>query len=78
MSAPSLAPTDKVAASTTTGALGVLLAWILELVGLDVPPAVQVAAIALLMAAAGYIKTERGALAALLAKRRAPGEHSAG
>lgn len=72
----SLAPTDKVAATTTTGALALLLAWILELAGIPVPAPVQLALAVVLMAAAGYIKTERGALAARLARRRG-GDHAA-
>lgn len=77
MTDPSKAPTDKVAATTTTGALALLASWILELLGIQAPPQVQLALAVLLMAAAGYIKTERGALAALLARRR-KGSHAAG
>lgn len=73
---PSKAPTDKVAATTATGALALLLAWILEQLGVAMPPQVQLALAVLLMAAAGYIKTERGALAAAL-RRKGPGDHAA-
>lgn len=58
-------PTDKVAATTATGALALLVAWILELVGITMPPQVQLALAVLLMALAGYMKTERGSLAGL-------------
>lgn len=72
----SITPTDKVAATTATGAAALVLSWILELAGVTMPPQVQVAVAVLLMAAAGYIKTERGALAALLT-RRGKGDHAA-
>jgi hypothetical protein len=65
-----MAPTDKVSAAAAAAAGVVLLAWILELLGITMPAQVQTSVGVLLVVAAGYFKTERGALAAAVASRR--------
>lgn len=63
------APTDKITAVAAAAAGVVLAAWILELLGITMPPQVQTALAVALVALAGYVKTERGSLAALLERR---------
>jgi putative effector of murein hydrolase LrgA (UPF0299 family) len=66
-----------VAAPGAAGALGVVLAWLLPQLGVDIPGPVQAAVVFLLMLAVGYLKTERGTIAALLARRKdGAGEHA--
>lgn len=67
-------PTDKLAATGATGAAVLILVWSLSLVGVDVPDKVQLALAVLLPWLAGFIKTERHALAALVARKR--GRHA--
>ena len=54
-----LAPTDKVAAVGSVGAVAVVLVWLAGAVGLDMPAEVAAGFAVLLNTAAGYIKTER-------------------
>lgn len=61
-------PTDKVSAAAAAAAGVALLAWILETLGINMPAPVQTSCGVLLVVLAGFIKTERHALAALLAK----------
>lgn len=68
-----MTPTDKMAATGAAGAAALLVAWLLSLAGVAMPAEVQLALGLLLAWLAGYIKTERGALAALVERRR--GKH---
>lgn len=61
MTAGNLAPTSKVAATGVAGAAVLVLQYVLELAGLDLPEDVALAAMALVMFLAGYVKTERKA-----------------
>jgi len=63
-------PTDKLAATGATGAAVLVLVWALSLLGVDVPDKVQLALAVLLPWLAGWLKTERHALAALLTTKR--------
>lgn len=54
-----LAPTSKVAAVGSVGALAVVLVWLAGAFGLDMPAEVAAGFAVLLNTAAGYIKTER-------------------
>ena len=54
-----LAPTSKVAAVGSVGAVAVVLVWLAGAVGLDMPAEVAAGFAVLLNTAAGYIKTER-------------------
>jgi len=65
-----MAPTDKLTAAGVAAAAVVVLAWVLESLGVTMPPAVQTAVAVCLVWLAGYIKTERGAIPALVAKRQ--------
>lgn len=68
MNAGNLAPTSKVAATGVAGAAVLVAQYILGLFGVELPQDVALAATALVMFLAGYIKTER----------KAPGKHEAG
>lgn len=61
MNAGNLAPTSKVAATGVAGAAVLVVQYVLELCGLDLPEDVALAAMALVMFLAGYVKTERQA-----------------
>lgn len=52
-----LRPTPKDAAVGAAGSLAIVLAWVAELAGLDMPEPVAVSLAALLMFAAGYLFT---------------------
>lgn len=67
-------PTDKITAAAGAAAVVTVLAWCLELAGLNMPPAVQTSAAVALVVLAGWLKTERHALAALVARKR--GRHA--
>ena len=56
MSAPSKAPVPKVAAAGSAGALGTVLIYVAGLLGVELPPEVAAAVVALVMFAAGYLK----------------------
>jgi hypothetical protein len=69
-----MVPTDKLTAAGVAAAAVAVLAWVLESLGVTMPPAVQTAVAVCLVWLAGYVKTERGTLAAALASRR-QGKH---
>lgn len=52
-----LAPEPKVVAGTLAGALTVLLAYVADLAGLELPPAVTAAITAILAAGAAYLRS---------------------
>lgn len=70
-------PTDKITAAGAAAALVAVAAWILAGLGIEVPAQIQVDLAVLVVVAAGYIKTERGAIRQLVADRKTKGEHSA-
>jgi putative flippase GtrA len=52
---PELKPTNKVAASGLTGAIVVILMWVLSLLGADVPAAVAVAISTVVSVVVGWL-----------------------
>jgi hypothetical protein len=55
----SLAPQSKVVAGTVAGALTVCVAYVADLAGLELPPAVTAAVTVLLTVATAYLRSDR-------------------
>jgi hypothetical protein len=55
-----LAPEPKVTAAAVAGAATVVLAYVMDLLGLELPPAVAAAVTVLLMAGTAYLKNNGG------------------
>ncbi len=55
MKVASAKPLAKVSAATLAGALSTLAAWLVNLAGIDVPPAVEAALTTIIMAVIAYL-----------------------